>query len=218
MLTLHRLGLGIRESTKTKRRRCLNHPGLPSRPSTPARESKTQWRSRSESTANRCVSPFQAPASCQRYLSYMTGWLCFTGWQSAITGIGFLVAGIIQGLIILNDANYVPEPYHATLMTIAVVLFCVFVNIFVARRLPLVEGCLAILHFAGLFIVIIILWVLAPRNNAHDAFLQLNNGGGWSSDGLSFMVGLYPLTLCLLGFDSQVHMCTSNAESWSGRS
>ncbi|KAK1079253.1 hypothetical protein LTR33_006541 [Friedmanniomyces endolithicus] len=151
------------------------------------------------------VSEF-APASCQRYLSYMTGWLCFTGWQSAITGIGFLVAGIIQGLIILNDANYVPEPYHATLMTIAVVLFCVFVNIFVARRLPLVEGCLAILHFAGLFIVIIVLWVLAPRNNAHDAFLQLNNGGGWSSDGLSFMVGLYPLTLCLLGFDSQVHM------------
>ncbi|TKA72600.1 hypothetical protein B0A55_06414 [Friedmanniomyces simplex] len=151
------------------------------------------------------VSEF-APPSCQRYLSYMTGWLCFTGWQSAITGIGFLVAGIIQGLIILNDANYNPKLWHATLLTIAVVAFCVFVNIFVARRLPLVEGCLAILHFAGIFVVIIILWTLAPRNNAHDAFLQLNNEGGWSSDGLSFMVGLYPLTLCLLGFDSQVHM------------
>ena len=48
---------------------------------------------------------------------------------------------------------------------------------------------------------------LAPRNNAHDAFLQINNGGGWSSDGLSLLVGLYPLTVSLNGFDSQVHMC-----------
>ncbi|KAK3066438.1 hypothetical protein LTR53_017215, partial [Teratosphaeriaceae sp. CCFEE 6253] len=96
--------------------------------------------------------------------------------------------------------------WHATLLIIAVVAFCVAVNAFVARRLPLVEGCLAILHFAGIFVVIIVLWTLAPRNNAHDAFLKLNNEGGWSSDGLSFMVGLLPLTLSLLGFDSQVHM------------
>ena len=140
----------------------------------------------------------------------------FTGWQSAITGIGFLVAGIIQGLAILNYDTYEPERWQVTLMIIAVVSICVILNTFVARRLPLVsfhdndqvidtdfalqvEGCLAILHFAGLFVVIIVLWSLAPRNNAHDAFLQLTNNGGWSSDGLSVMVGLYPLTLCLLG-------------------
>ncbi|OQO11771.1 hypothetical protein B0A48_03498 [Cryoendolithus antarcticus] len=158
------------------------------------------------------VSEF-APASIQRYLSYMTGWLCFTGWQSAITAIGFLVAGIIQGLIVLNNENYVPERWHATLLIIAVVAFCVVVNIFVARRLPLVEGVLAICHFAGIFIVIIVLWTLAPRNNAHDAFLKFSNNGGWSSDGLSFMVGLLPLTLCLLGFDSQVHMSEETTDA-----
>ena len=91
-------------------------------------------------------------------------------------------------------------------MTIAVVTLCVLLNSFMARKLPLIEGCLAVLHFAGLFVVIIVLWTLAPRNNAHDAFLQLTNNGGWSSDGLSMLVGLYPLTLCLLGFDSAVHM------------
>ena len=137
----------------------------------------------------------------------MTGWLCFTGWQSAITAIGALVAGAMQGLIALNDPNYGWEGWNTTLLTIAVVLFCVVLNIFGARRLPLVEGVLALLHFAGLFVVIIVLWTLAPRNNAHDAFLQYSNNGGWSSNGLSFMVGLTPLTLCLLGFDSQVHMC-----------
>lgn len=49
-------------------------------------------------------------------------------------------------------------------------------------------------------------WTLAPRNSAHDAFLNFTNLGGWPSDGLSMLVGLYPLVFCLLGFDSQVHM------------
>lgn len=139
----------------------------------------------------------------------MTGWLCFTGWQSAITGIGMLVATIIQGLAVLNNPEYTPQRWQSTLLVICVVSFCMVVNTFFARRLPLVESALAVVHFGGLFVVMIILWTLGPRNNAHDAFLQLNNDGGWSSDGLSMLVGLYPLTLCLLGFDSQVHMCKS---------
>jgi len=35
--------------------------------------------------------------SVDTFTCHFLGWLCFTGWQSAITGIGFLVAGIIQG-------------------------------------------------------------------------------------------------------------------------
>ena len=129
----------------------------------------------------------------------MVGWLCFTGWQSSITGIGFLVGGVIQGLISLNNPDYVPQRWQSSLLTIAVVAFCVFINTVLARKLPLVEGSLAVLHFAGLFVVIIILWTLAPKNNAHDAFLQITNGGGWPSDGMSMMVGLYPMVVCLLG-------------------
>lgn len=158
------------------------------------------------------VSEF-APAPVQKFLSYIVGWLTFTGWQSAITAIGAIVAATIQGLIALKNPDYVWERWHTTLLTIAVVAFCVFVNIFVARRLPLVEGFLALVHFAGLFIVIIVLWTLAPRNNAHDAFLQFSNNGGYASDGVSFMVGILPLTLCLLGFDSQVHMAEETQDS-----
>lgn len=99
----------------------------------------------------------------QKYLSYMTGWLTMTGWQSAITGIGMLIATIIQGLVVLNNPEYTPERWHSTLMVIAVVAVCVGFNTFLARRLPLIEGTLAILHFAGLFVIIIILYVMPPR-------------------------------------------------------
>lgn len=54
--------------------------------------------------------------------------------------------------------------------------------------------------------MIIVLWTLAPRHNAHDAFLLFVNNGGWSSQGTSFFVGLYPLVVSLIGFDSVVHM------------
>ncbi len=99
-----------------------------------------------------------APPWAQRYLSYITGWLCIAGWQGGVTGIGMLVATIIQGLIILNNPNYVPQGWHGTLMTIGIVLFCVLFNTYGARRLPLVEGALAVLHLGGVFVIIIILW------------------------------------------------------------
>jgi len=99
-----------------------------------------------------------APPWAQRYLSYITGWLCIAGWQGGVTGIGMLVATIIQGLIILNNPNYVPQGWHGTLMTIGIVLFCVLFNTYGARRLPLIEGALAVLHLGGVFVIIIILW------------------------------------------------------------
>ncbi|KAK0960548.1 hypothetical protein LTR91_020305 [Friedmanniomyces endolithicus] len=99
-----------------------------------------------------------APPWAQRHLSYITGWLCIAGWQGGVTGIGMLVATIIQGLIILNNPNYVPQGWHGTLMTIGIVLFCVLFNTYGARRLPLVEGALAVLHLGGAFIIIVILW------------------------------------------------------------
>jgi len=107
-----------------------------------------------------------APPWAQRYLSYITGWLCIAGWQGGVTGIGMLVATIIQGLIILTNPNYVPQGWHGTLLTIAIVLFCVLFNTYGARRLPLVEGSLAVLHFGGMFVIIIILWyvITIPQN------------------------------------------------------
>ncbi|KAK6437800.1 hypothetical protein LTR95_006002 [Oleoguttula sp. CCFEE 5521] len=145
----------------------------------------------------RQVSEF-APPQVQKYLSFLTGWLAIAGWQGGITGIGMLVATVIQGLIILNYPDYVAQGWHGTLITIGIVGLCVGFNTYGARQLPVVEASLALLHFGGM--------TLAPRNDPYSAFFHINNGGGWASDGLSLLVGLYPLTVSLNGFDSQVHM------------
>ncbi|KAI2815769.1 hypothetical protein CBS63078_10260 [Aspergillus niger] len=151
------------------------------------------------------VSEF-APRKYQKFLSYITGWLCATGWECAIVSIAFLAGTIIQGLVILNYPDYVSERWHGTLITIAITLFSVLFNTFLAKKLPLVEAFILILHVAGFFIVIIPLWVLAPIKDAKTVFTQFTNGGDWNSNGTATMVGLITAITAMIGYDCTVHM------------
>ena len=47
---------------------------------------------------------------------------------------------------------------------------------------------------------------MAPRAPADVALLQFQNNGGWSSDGLSSMIGLLAPMAVLIGYDCSVHM------------
>jgi len=118
-----------------------------------------------------------------------------------------MIGGVIQGLIALNVESYVPRPYHATLLAMAVVAFAIIFNTVLAVRLPLIEGTVLILHVAGLFAVIIPLWVMAPRGNARDTLLVFTNSGGWPSTGLAALIGMTSVVGTLVGYDCSVHMC-----------
>jgi len=113
---------------------------------------------------------------------------------------------MIQGLLILNDPTYIPENWHGTLLVIALTAFCIIFNTFLAKKLPMVEGMVLIVHLLGFFAVLVPLWVLAPRSSPKDVFTGFSNFGGWSSTGLAFMVGLLAPVYTLIGADSAVHM------------
>lgn len=151
------------------------------------------------------------------------GWLCVLGWQTgaantgevlrlrlqrAITNsdVAFLAGTQIQGLVILNYSDYTPQRWHGTLLTFAVASFSVFFNTFLVKRLPLVEGIVLIVHIFGFFAVLVTLWVLGPRASASEVFGTFNNYGGWSSNGLSAVVGILAVMIPLLGADGAVHM------------
>ncbi|KAK5709338.1 hypothetical protein LTR17_019851 [Elasticomyces elasticus] len=151
------------------------------------------------------VSEF-APKNLQKYLSYISGYLVAVGWQGSICSTSFLAGTIIQGMVVLNDPTYSPQPYQGTLLVWAVMVFCVFFNIFLAKRLPFVEGILLIIYIVGFFVVIIPLWVLAPRSPASEVFTTFNNNGGWSSKGVAVMVGLGGVVPSLAGYDCAVHV------------
>ena len=148
-----------------------------------------------------------APSWCRRFLSYMTGmpfmmhmhalrglmvlgWLILSGWQAFVASGCVLTATMIQGLIVIVHPTYESHPWHSVLLYWAVLLFAVFVNTTLAGLLPKLEGLILILHLAGFFAILVPLATLSHHNSASEVFDQFLNEGNWSTQGLSFMVGL----------------------------
>lgn len=147
---------------------------------------------------------------CSQYSILRTkslGWLSAIGWQVYLAGVAFMVGSIIQGLIALNVTDYVWHAWHGTLLSIAAISFSIIFNTALAVQLPMIEGVVLILHLAGFFAIILPLWVMAPRSTAHETLLVFQNNGGWSSTGLSAMIGLTTPLSVLIGYDCSVHMC-----------
>ncbi|ORY16828.1 amino acid/polyamine transporter I [Clohesyomyces aquaticus] len=151
------------------------------------------------------VSEF-APRKHQKFLSYVVGWLCVLGWQTGIPSIAFLAGTQIQGLIILNNASYVPERWHGTLLIIAVASFSIIFNTVLARKLPMVEGTVLVLHIFGFVAIFTTMWVLGPRSKPSQVFGQFQDNAGWGNVGLSCLVGQLAPIFSLLGSDAATHM------------
>lgn len=151
------------------------------------------------------VSEFSPPRT-QKQLSYLVGWLCVLGWQVGNTAIGYLCGTIIQGLVILNNPSYEAKPWHGTLIIFAVLTFCYIFNAFLASKLPLLEGIVVVIHIAGFFAILIVLWVLADTTPASEVFTTFNNGGGWSTQGASCLVGILSPVFSFVGPDAATHM------------
>lgn len=69
------------------------------------------------------------------------------------------------------------------------VLVLYIANIWGAKSMPVINNFLLIVHVFGFFTVIIVLWIMSPRNTAEKVFTEFTDGGGWSSMGVSVMVG-----------------------------
>ncbi|KAM0721382.1 hypothetical protein Q7P37_002306 [Cladosporium fusiforme] len=151
------------------------------------------------------VSEF-GPASAQKQLSYIVGWLCLLGWQVGNTAIGYLCGTILQGMVALNNPSYVPTNWHAVLIIWAVLTFSLVFNTFLAARLPLLEGVVLVIHVCGFFAILIVLWVLADTDPASEVFTSFYNGGGWPTQGAACLVGILSPVFSFVGPDAATYM------------
>ncbi|KAF3030318.1 hypothetical protein E8E11_000402 [Didymella keratinophila] len=103
------------------------------------------------------------------------------------------------------DTNYVPKPYQAMLLGWAVLAFAVVINTGGSKTLAHFEGLILILHVLGFFAIMIPLVYLSDHNDT-SIFTTFVNSGGWSTQGLSFMIGLPSSVFALVGVNSCVHM------------
>jgi amino acid transporter len=90
-------------------------------------------------------------------------------------------------------------------LVFGIALVCITFNTVLAKKLPLVEGILVFLHLIGV-VIMIPLWALSPVRKGGSVLTEYYNGGGWSSNGVSTMIGLVPVAYSILGLDCSVHM------------
>lgn len=87
------------------------------------------------------------------------------------------------------------------------------INTWGAKHLPLVEGVILIFHVFGFATVLIVLWVLSPRNTAREVFSSFENSGGWSTTALSMLVGQVTSIYGLIGSDGAAHMAEETRDA-----
>jgi choline transport protein len=81
-----------------------------------------------------------APKKYSVFLSWITGWVSTIGWNANSAAGVYFGATMIQGLLVLNDANYDAPRWQGTLLMWAALVVVVAVNTFGARLLPKIEG------------------------------------------------------------------------------
>jgi choline transport protein len=87
---------------------------------------------------------------------------------------------VLEGMIQLTHPDYQPGGWHTTLIIFATVAFCSGINLFAFRLVPWFELLSGILNVCMLFIFLVVLWVMSPRNST-DIFFQTNVSSGWDS-------------------------------------
>lgn len=147
-----------------------------------------------------------APRWCAKFLSYLTGWLTVGGWQGSVSSSALLTGNMILGLASLNNIDFQPQLWQGTLLFWAIFLFAVFINTLVSSALPKFEGLILVLHVLGFFAILIPLITLGPHADAKEVFTTWTNNGGFSSQGLSFMVGIMGNVFAFVGTDAAFHV------------
>lgn len=141
------------------------------------------------------------------FWSLMQGWITVFAWMATCTQPAFLMGTTIQGLIILNHDDYVPQRWHGTLLTWACLAIPLLCNIFARRALAPLEIIGGVAHIVFLVVIVVVLVVLAPRSSASFVFTTSVSGlSGWNNPGVSWCIGLLSATFPLGAFDGVLHM------------
>jgi choline transport protein len=132
--------------------------------------------------------------------------MCVLGWQGYGPGAANVGSSAIQAFAIVASDTYVPKTWHIVLLTILICTFAVLFNIYLARRLPGIEGAVFTIYMLAFIAFFIILLVMGQRSGAKTMFTHFEDNAAWGSIGTSCFVGVSGAVITLIGSDSAVHL------------
>lgn len=148
-----------------------------------------------------------------KQLSYIVGWLGVLGWQSFLTAVCFGAGTVIQGLMVMHNAEYLAPAWQGVLFTIMIVTMSYVVNIVLLRRLPYLEAVVLVVRFVSIIMAYVALGAL-PRASTKDVVSELGTGG-WTNPGMNFLVGAPNCYLAVSGLDCLWHLSKTSPSTKS---
>jgi choline transport protein len=137
----------------------------------------------------------------------MTGWVSTIAWQAACASTIWIAASVIEVLVALNYPSYVPQVWHGILIFYAIVAVAVLFTTALSRIFPSLEALVLILHILGFFAFMLVFLYLAPEKTpASVVFGTFLNGGGFSSNAQSVLVGAVTIMYAFNAVDGATHM------------
>lgn len=155
-----------------------------------------------------------APIRWKKLSSYLIGWLTCMAWIATIATETIFLGTMIEGLVVLNSPDFAQQRWQNTLLAWTSVAGTFLINVFGPNILPRFENFILGLHLAGFIaITVVLLAMTSPKKSAAFVFQTSLNGGGWSTQGLSYCVGFIGNIATFAGADASVHMAeeVSNA-------
>jgi choline transport protein len=147
-----------------------------------------------------------SPRRCQRFASYVEGWLAVTGWQGSSVSAAQLSARTVLGLAKLCHPKFEPTPWQEPVVAIALIAFAMLINVTGGMVLPRFEGMVLVLHLVGFFAVLVPLLTLGQQVDAPNVFDVFINQGNFPSKGLTYWIGLSGIMYAFVGGDGAIHM------------
>ncbi|KAK7911125.1 GABA permease [Apiospora marii] len=146
-----------------------------------------------------------APAGSRRFLTWIQGWVTWTGYVATFASSVNFGTAVLEGIIELNYPDYVVEGWRTTLISLATLAVITLVNLFAFRAVPwfdLFSGVLNILLFVAFMIIFL---VMAPKNSG-DIFRQTNVASGWDNYYAASQIGSLSNVWLFIGFEAVIHM------------
>jgi choline transport protein len=127
------------------------------------------------------------------------GWVTVFAWQAVSTSLAYLMAGQLQGLVKLNNPEYVMQRWHTTLIMWAIVMLAYSQHMWTIKMLPMVEVFTGALHILMFFAIFVVMMVMGRNATAEFVFTGFVNETGWENDGVAWFIGLLPSIWAIAG-------------------
>ena len=109
--------------------------------------------------------------------------------------------------IVTNYPQYHMKMWHGTLIFYSIIAVAVLINTSFARVFSAFEAIAFVVHIIGFFIVLLVLIYLSPKSDTSEVFGKFIDGGGFSSNALSAIIGAVPT---MYAFNGRVYCQSRN--------